>query len=127
MMNKAPVQSAHGYRVAIDTLLNNKQDRRLSSLENKLYRGQIKGYISAIFARNEEMIEKKSNLVTSSNTAHVNSIAYDSQETIRHACRISKRLPLYCKIGAYNFGVGRNLWRIRTKISRLKHLLLILK
>lgn len=122
MMNKDPVQSAHGYRVAIDTLLHYMQDRRLSSLENKLYRGQIRGYISAIFARNEEMIEKKSNLVTSSNTAHVNSIAYDSQETIRRACRISKRLPLYCKIGAYNFEAGYSLWKIRASLGRLKRL-----
>lgn len=127
MMNKDPVQSAHGYRVAIDTLLHYMQDRRLSSLENKLYRGQIRGYISAIFARNEEMIEKKSNLATSSlaassNAAHVNSIAYDAQETIRHAYRISKRLPLYCKIGAYNFEAGYSLWKIRASLGRLKRL-----
>ena len=122
MMNKDPVQSAHGYRVAIDTLLQHMQDRRLSSLENKLYSGQIKRYIYAIFARNEEMIEKKSNLATSSNTAHVNSIACDSQETIRRACRISKRLPLYCKIGAYNFEAGYSLWKIRASLGRLKRL-----
>ena len=127
MMNKDPVQSAHGYRVAIDTLLYYMQNRRLSSLENKLYRGQIKGYISSIFARNEEMIEKKSNLATSSlaassNAAHVNSIAYDAQETIRHAYRISKRLPLYCKIGAYNFEAGYSLWKIRASLGRLKRL-----
>jgi hypothetical protein len=88
MMNKDPVQSAHGYRVAIDTLLHYMQDRRLSSLENKLYRGQIIGYISAIFARNEEMIEKKSSLATSSNTSHVNSLLIKSQVEIQEIIQI---------------------------------------
>ena len=116
MMNKDPVQSAHGYRVAVDTLLRYMLERRLSPLEKKLYSGQVNGYISAIFALNEELIEKLPKVAFSGNTSLSNSIAYDSQETIRRACRIIKGLSVYCKLGAYDFRAGGYLWKLRTKL-----------
>lgn len=33
-----------------------------------------------------------------------------------------ERLPLYCKIGAYDFEAGYSLWKIRASLGRLKRL-----
>ena len=113
MMNRDLVQSAHGYRVAIDTLLQYMQRRKLSPLEKKMYIRQIGGCINEIFARNVELEEN----ALSGKCAFSNIIEDDSHETLRRVCRTIKGFPLYYKIGASNFRIGCRLWKIRSRLK----------
>lgn len=117
MMNLEPSQSAHGCRVAIDTLLNYMENKSLNRLERRLYCDQIKGYISAIFARNRALNEKRKSCQVKIKDEYPNSIKTDTQETIKRVCREVKGIPLPYRIMLYNFGVGYYTWLIYYKIK----------
>lgn len=114
MMECDPVQSSHGYRVAIDTILEYLDNHEVSLQERKVYKKQVLSYIISIFQqykkldddRTKEPVLKKCDL---------RNIVSDSSNSFKIA--IHRLMGLHFRIILHNFYVGYYVWRLKNQIG----------
>lgn len=119
MMSRDFFLSAHGYRVAIDTLLKYMQKKPMCRMENKLFNKQIIGYIFTIFSLYKKTKRMASNDNLTGNQPHANDIIADTQDTIRQVCRKAKGFPLSYRLIMRNFKTGYCFWLLHEMLKKI--------
>ncbi len=116
MMNRDPYKSAHGYSVAISTLLQYMQKKTLNPSEEKLFNDQIKGYIFSIYARYKEVKRKPLDGLMYDHKTYSSRIVADTQGVIKQVCWNAEGFPLYYRLICNNFILGYHFWIMREKM-----------
>ena len=119
MMSRDFFLSAHGYRVAIDTLLKYMQKKPMCRMENKLFNKQIIDYIFSIFSLYKKSKRMASNNNLTGNQLHAHNIVADTQDTIRQVCRKAKGFPLSYRLFMCNFKTGYCFWLLREMVTKI--------
>lgn len=130
MMTRNPARSAHGYRVAIETLTREMEDRTidkklvesnmvvgvkkkpLSPDEKELYIKQIRAYIFSIFSLYREARKMKDDVAA-------DWIATDTQRMLKTVCGKSVELPVQYRVMFGDYRIGYGVWRIRNKMVEM--------
>lgn len=113
MMSCDCIQSAHGYRIAAETLLRNIQERELNQAQKELYKRQIIGYIFKTYSLYRKAKEDRSSGSTYSGCSGLKSaddIAAEIQGTIQLARRTIKGLSMRHRLALCDFPVGYWIW-----------------
>ena len=108
MMNLDLVDSANGYRAALETIYRFSKKTDLSFEMTGLCLRKIKGYIGSIFGR-YRMAER----------ADKRQIAEQTRKTFREMSKDEKYYPLTVKITLRNFHIGYVLWVLKQCFGKI--------
>ena len=104
------VQSSHGYKIAIETLLAQSEDKSLNCKDKTLFFRHIRSSICSIYKnyRKTKKMAKKD---------ESRKIINETIGTIRKVCRVKHGLPFFYRIVFYNFHIGYFFWLTRESIK----------
>ena len=111
------VQSSHGYKIAIEALLDQSDDKSLNNKDKALFFRHIRSCICSIY-KNFRATKKNDKSHAKCNESRM--IIRETNSTIRKACRVKHGLPFFYRIVFYNFHIGYLFWLTRESIKGKK-------